>query len=58
MKCLQQKTKANQEHYKENRTDVTKLCKQKKKLWLNSKIMQFMLVKEMNQRNFLRGKIF
>jgi hypothetical protein len=30
MNCLQQKTRVNQEHYKEERTDATKVCKQKK----------------------------
>jgi hypothetical protein len=39
MNCLQQKTRANQEHYTEERTDATTVCKQKKKLWLNNKIL-------------------
>jgi len=43
MNCLQQKTRANQENYKEERTDATKVCKQKKKLWLNNKIFQIRL---------------
>ena len=31
IKCLQQKTGANQECYKEKRTQANKVCKQKKK---------------------------
>ena len=37
MNCLQQKTRANQEHYKEERTDATKVCKQKRTYSLTTK---------------------
>jgi hypothetical protein len=47
MKCLQQKTRANQEHYKEQRTGATKVSI--KKLWLNNKIIQTDKINERNQ---------
>jgi len=51
MKCLQQKTRANQE--------ANSVCKQKKGLWLNNKIMQIVEAFKRNEtKTFLRGKLF
>jgi len=37
MICFQQNTRANQEHYKEKRKEVNKVCKQKNKQCLTTK---------------------
>jgi len=50
MKCLQQKTRTNQEHYKEKRRN--KVCKQRKKLWLSNKIIQVNEANKINETNF------
>jgi hypothetical protein len=47
-------TRANEEHYKEKRKEVNKVCKQKKTLWLNDKIMQIVEANKRNETNFLK----
>ena len=37
-KCLQKRTRANQEQYTQARKEVNKICKEKKKQWLNNRI--------------------
>jgi hypothetical protein len=39
-RCLQKRTRANQEYYSQRRRDANKVCKQNKKIWLNNKIKQ------------------
>jgi len=35
-KCLQTRTRTNQEQYTQAREEATKICKEKKKQWLNN----------------------
>jgi hypothetical protein len=37
-KCLQKRTTANQEQYTQARKEANKICKEKKKHWLNNRI--------------------
>jgi len=37
-KCLQKRTRANQEQYTQARKEANKICKEKKKQWLNNGI--------------------
>jgi hypothetical protein len=39
-RCLQKRTRANQEYYSQKRRDANRVCKQKKKIWLNNTIKQ------------------
>jgi hypothetical protein len=45
---LQKKTRASQEHYIERRKESNALIKQKKRTWLNNKILQ---IEENHKRN-------
>jgi hypothetical protein len=54
MKCLQQKTRANEEYYKEKRKEANKVRKQTKKLRLNNKIMQIVEANKRNETKFLK----
>jgi len=47
MKCLQQKTRANQEHYKEKRKEPNKVCKQKINYGITKLCMQMKLITEL-----------
>ena len=53
-KWLQQKTRASQELYKKRRTEANVLIKQKKKAWMNNKILQI----EYNQKRNDTRKFF
>jgi hypothetical protein len=50
-RCWQKRTRANQEYYSQKRRDANKLCKQKKKIWLNNKINQ---IEEEHKQNNAR----
>ena len=39
-KCLQKRTRATQEQYKQARKEADKICKVKKKQWMNNRIKQ------------------
>ena len=39
-KCLQKRTGANQEQYKQARKEANKICKEKKNQWINNRIKQ------------------
>ena len=39
-KCLQRRTRATQEEYEKKRNIATKICRNKKKQWLNNKIKE------------------
>jgi YesN/AraC family two-component response regulator len=50
-KCLQKRTRANQEQYKQARKEANKICKEKKKQWVNNRIKE---VEEAHKRNDTR----
>ena len=50
-KCLQKRTRANQEQYKQARKEANKICKEKKKQWINNRIKQ---VEEAHKQNDTR----
>ena len=52
-KCLQKRTRANQEQYTQARKEANKICKEKKKEWLNNRIKQMEEAHKMKQ-SFLR----
>ena len=39
-KCLQKRTRANQEQYKQVRKEANKICKEKRKQWINNRKKQ------------------
>jgi hypothetical protein len=39
-KCLQKRTQANHEQYRQTRKEANKICKEKKKQWINNRIKQ------------------
>ena len=51
-KCLQKRTTANQEQYIQVRKEANKICKEKKKQWLNNRIKQ---VEEAHKQNETRN---
>jgi hypothetical protein len=50
-KCLQRRTRATQEEYEEKRRMATKICRNKKKHWLNNRIKT---IEEAHRRNETR----
>jgi hypothetical protein len=55
--CLQKRTRANQEYYSHKTRDANKVCKQKKKIWLNNKIKQVEEAhKQCNARKFFKDR--
>ena len=54
-KYLQRRTRATQEEYEKKRNIVTKICRNKKKQWLNNKIKEIEEAhKKMKQENFIK----
>jgi len=53
-KCLQKRTRANQEQYTQARKEANKICKEKKKQWLNNRLKQ---IEEAHKQNETR-KLF
>jgi L-rhamnose mutarotase len=49
--CLQKRTRANQEQYKQARKEANKICKEKKKQWINNRIKE---VKDAHKLNDTR----
>ena len=47
---MQIKTRANQEYYKYKRLETNKICRMKKKEWLNNKISQI-------EENFKKNEV-
>jgi hypothetical protein len=50
-KCLQKRTRANQEQYLQARKEANEICKEKKKQWLNNRIKQ---IEEAHKQNETR----
>jgi len=50
-KCLQRRTRATQEEYEKKRNIATKMCRNKKKQWLNNKIKE---IEEAHRKNETR----
>jgi hypothetical protein len=59
MKCINRRTRINQNNYKQKQKIANCVCKRKKKEWLNDKIKQ---IEEANRRNetckFLKDSTF
>ena len=50
-KCLQKRTRANQEQYNQARKEANEICREKKKQWINNRIKQ---VEEAHKQNNTR----
>ena len=50
-KCLQKRTRANQEKYTQARKEANKICTEKKKQWLNNRLKQ---IEEAHKQNETR----
>ena len=54
-KCLQKRTRLNQEQYEQARKEANKICKEKKKQWINNRIKQLEEAHKQNDtRNFFK----
>jgi len=53
-KCLQKRTRANQEQYTQARKEANKICKEKKKQWLNNRIKQIEEAHKQNETKFFK----
>jgi len=53
-KCLQKRTRANQEQYMQVRKEANKICKEKKKQWLNNRIKQVEEAHKQNETKFFK----
>jgi len=55
-KCPQRRTRATQEEYEDKRRVATKICRNKKKHWLNDRIRRIEeVIHEMKRRNFIKA---
>jgi len=57
-KYLQVKTRATREIYEAKRAEANRVCREKKRTWINNKIKQIEEVTKMIQENFERSSVF